>query len=138
MKSRFVQAHHNYYSISFSEGSIMSDTNKKESLLEAPIKVKGENEETMKEFNLSWAGKIFFAGAAAYILGRAMKQTLPIKIKGTPEQLRAITDAIISSKIFQKEINRPGASIDSVIEKLQLRNMSKEQFRRITNKQWPL
>ena len=116
----------------------MSDTNKKESLLEAPIKVKGENEETMKEFNLSWAGKIFFAGAAAYILGRAMKQTLPIKIKGTPEQLRAITDAIISSKIFQKEINRPGASIDSVIEKLQLRNMSKEQFRRITNKQWPL
>jgi len=118
----------------------MSDANKKEMLVEAPIKVKGEeNEQPIKEFKLSWAGKIFFAGAAAFISGKAgRKQKLPIKVRGTPQQMKAVVDAVVSSKKFQQELNRPGATVDSVIDKLRLRNISKNQFQQLTNKPWPL
>lgn len=108
----------------------------KDKILEAPIKVK---DEPLKEFNLSWAGKLFFAGAAAFILGKGLeKMNVPIKIKGNPEEIRAVVDAIMSSKRFQQELSRPGATIESVIEKLEIRNMTKDQFRRITGKAWPL
>lgn len=103
---------------------------------EAPIKIK---DEPLKEINLSWAGKLFFAGAAAFILGKGLeKMNVPIKIKGNPEEIRAVVDAIMSSKRFQQELSRPGATIESVIEKLEIRNMTKDQFRRITGKPWPL
>lgn len=117
----------------------MSDSNKEEVLIEAPIKVKGETDELIKEFKLSWAGKIFFAGAAAFILGSGgRKQRLPIKVRGTPQQMKAVTDAILNSKKFQQELNKPGATVDSVINKLRLRNLSKNDFQRLTGKPWPL
>jgi len=79
------------------------------------------------------------AGAAAYILGKGTQAiNLPIKIKGTPQQIQAITDAIVSSKRFQEEISKPGATVDSVIEKLRLRNLSKQQFETIVGLPWPL
>lgn len=117
----------------------MSDANKKEILSEAPIKVKNDNEQFINEYKLSWAGKIFFAGAAAYILGGVgRQQKIPIKVRGSTEQMKAIIDAVVSSKQFQQELNRPGATIDSVIEKLRLRNLSKSQFAALTGKSWPL
>lgn len=118
----------------------MSD-NEQEILIEAPIKVKGvDGKEPIKEFKLSWAGKIFFAGAAAYILGKGMshRAKIPIKVRGTPQQMRAVIDAVVNSKKFQRELNKPGATIDSVIDKLRLRNMSKQQFQQITGKPWPI
>lgn len=122
----------------------MSEESKVEKIVEAPIKVRGETEEFLREIKLSWAGKLFFAGAAAYIMGGAMKGgaqkkvKLPIKVRGTPQQMRAVMDAVISSKEFQRELSRSGATIDSVIQKLRLRNMTKNRFRQLTGKSWPL
>lgn len=112
-----------------------------EKIVEAPIKVKGENGENLKEIKLSWAGKLFFAGAAAFIMGKGMQKKrvkLPIKVRGTPKQMRAVIDAVVSSREFQREINRPGATIDSVVDKLRLRNMTKQRFAQLTGKPWPL
>ena len=122
----------------------MSEESEEQKIVEAPIKVKGETEEFLKEIKLSWAGKLFFAGAAAYIAGGVMKGgiskkvKLPIKVRGTPQQMRAVIDAVTSSKEFQREINRSGATIDSVIQKLRLRNMTKNRFRQLTGKSWPI
>lgn len=88
---------------------------------------------------LTWAGKLFFASIAAYLasdVAQAMK--LPIKLRGKPEQVKAIVDAITSSKDFQKEITKPGAKIEDVVKKLNLRNMSKDRFEQLTGKKWPL
>jgi hypothetical protein len=63
---------------------------------------------------------------------------LPIKLRGKPEQIRAVTDAITASKEYQREIKKPGASVESVIQKLNLRNMSKERFRELTGKNFPI
>jgi hypothetical protein len=115
----------------------MSDKPQKP-ILEAPIKPT-ESKEKLNEFSLSWAGKLFFAGAAAYILGKgAQRMRLPIKVRGNPGQMRAIVDAIISSRRFQQELSRPGATIDGVINKLNLRNITKQQFRSLTGRNWPL
>jgi len=106
-------------------------------LEEAPIKVKGEK---LDEIKLSWAGKLFFAGAAAYITGKGLQQKvkLPIKVRGTPQQMRAVVDAIVSSKEFQREVGKPGATIDSVVNKLRLRNLTKQRFQQLTGVPWPL
>jgi len=107
-------------------------------IMEAPIRVSGE--EQLNEIKLSWAGKIFFAGAAAYIAGKGLQQKikLPVKVRGTPKQMKAVIDAIMGSKEFQQEIGRPGATIDQVIEKLQLRNLTKARFRQLTGLPFPL
>lgn len=122
----------------------MSEESEEQRIIEAPIKVKGETKEYLKELKLSWAGKLFFAGAAAYIAGSAMKGgghgnvKLPIKVRGTPRQMRAVIDAVTSSKEFQREINRSGATIDGVIQKLRIRNMTKQRFYQLTGRSWPL
>jgi hypothetical protein len=99
--------------------------------LEAPV--------VLQEWQLSWAGKIFFAGAASYITGTGLsKVRMPLKIRGTPAQMKAVVDAIVGSKEFQREITKPGATIDSVIQKMNLRNMTKQRFQDITGKAFPI
>lgn len=102
---------------------------------------------TLQETNLSWAGKIFFAGLAFYLAGAGMQKfsttttpipKLPFRIRGTPAQIEAIISMILASKTFQQELNRPGATVQSVIKKLNLQNMTKEKFKQITGKKWPL
>ena len=98
--------------------------------------------------NLSWAGKLFFAAVASYLGVFAYKGVdaefdnqvpkLPIKLRGSKEQIKAIIDVITSSSEFQKEINKPDATVDSVIQKLNLKNLNKDNFYKITGKKWPL
>jgi hypothetical protein len=107
-----------------------------------------EQQLQLQEASLSWAGKIFFAGVAAYLAGIGLQRVagavkaeppkFPFKLRGTPEQIRAVVDAILASKSFQQELKKPGATVQSVIDKMNLRNMTKERFRQITGKNWPI
>lgn len=93
----------------------------------------------VNEAKLTWAGKLFFASVAAYMasdIAKAMK--LPIKLRGKPEQIKAVVDAITSSKEFQREISKPGAKVEDVMQKLNLRNMSKERFKQLTGFDFPV
>lgn len=119
-----------------------------EMLSEEDKKQLNESFENLQELKLSWAGKLFFAGVAGWLGATAVKgfkqgmstppPRLPIKIKGTPDQIKAIMDAIYGSKAFQSEISRPNATIESVIEKLKLRDLNKRNFERLTGKAWPI
>jgi hypothetical protein len=118
-----------------------------------------DTKKQLNEIRMSWAGQIFFAGVAAYLAGKAYKAvkklnnedigdntsdtgtkipSIPIKVKGTPEQIQAITNAIVTSKEYQDEITREGATIEGVLEKLKQRNMAKNDFLKRTGKIWPL
>jgi len=121
------------------------------------------NKKILNEIKFSWAGKLLFAGIAASLasgflrgVAKGMKENegdttagtdmsvaknipkIPLKIRGTPEQIKALKDTITASKEFQEEINKPGATIEGVIEKLKLRNETKQQFEQITGYPWPL
>jgi len=107
-----------------------------------------EKKEPLNEIQLSWAGKLFFAGVASYLAslgidkltggGNLPPPRLPFKIRGTPQQINAVVGALVASKAFQQELKRPGATVESVIQKLNLKNMTKERFRAMTGKPWPL
>lgn len=95
-------------------------------------------QQVLNELKLSWAGKLFFASAAAFIANDLMKtMKLPMKIKGSPEQVKSLVDAITSSKDFQREINKPGAKVEDVVKKLNLKNMNKDRFKQLTGKDFP-
>lgn len=88
--------------------------------------------------SLSWAGKLFFASLASYMAGDALTKIMPIKLKGTPDQVKAVVDAVAASKAFQTASKEPGATVDSIINKLNLKNMNAQRFRALTGKNWPL
>jgi len=88
----------------------------------------------INELRLNLLGKVFFVAAAAWIVGKACN----LKIRGTNEEVQAVQNALMSSRRFQDELNRPGASVDSVMEHLGLKHASAREFERILGVPWPL
>lgn len=102
---------------------------------------KGLDKDTKKKLNelkLSFGGKLFWSGVASYLAGGAMKKLkLPVKVRGDKKKMKAMIDALVASKSFQDELKK-GKSIDQIVDKLKLRNVSKQDFERITKTKWPL
>ena len=93
-----------------------------------------KKEEMLKEFKLNLMGKLFFASAGAWLIGKLTN----IKIRGSAEEVRAVANAMLASKRFQEELNKPGASVESVVAKLNLKHASAKEFERILGVPWPL
>lgn len=87
--------------------------------------------------SLSTTGKIFFAAVAAYLAGKVSSGAF-LKLRGTPDELRAVADAIVASKAFQDELKKPDATIDSVIDKMNVKNTTAAKFQEITGNKWPI
>ena len=85
-------------------------------------------------FKLSLPGKLFMAATAAWVLGKATK----LKIKGTKQEINALANALKASKRFRTELQKPGATVDSVMNKLGLKHARGKEFERITGVPWPL
>lgn len=100
-----------------------------EGLKEQPVV---ENQINELKFNVM--GKLFLASLGAWFVGHATRT----KLRGSPEEIRAVANALMSSRKFQDELNRPGATIDSVMAKLNIKNMSAREFERIFSVPWPL
>jgi len=88
----------------------------------------------INELKLNLLGKIFFTAAAAWLVGRAVN----MKIRGTPHEVQAVANAMMASRLFQQELNRPGATVESVMQKLDLKHASSREFERILGVPWPL
>ncbi len=86
-------------------------------------------------FKLSAVGKLFFASVIAGVL---FGKKSPFKLRATPQQVKAMTNALIASKAFQDELKKPGATVDTVIQKLNLRHLTAAEFERTTNRPFPL
>jgi len=85
-------------------------------------------------FRLSTVGKMFLAGMAGYVLG----QQTGLKVRGTPEEVDAIKNALMASRRFREELSVPGASVETVIQKLKLKHASAREFERVLKVPWPL
>lgn len=60
------------------------------------------------------------------------------KLRGNRNEISAIANALMSSRKFQEELNRPGASVESVMEKMRVKEMSASTFERVFGVRWPL
>ena len=84
-------------------------------------------------FQVSTIGKIMLAGIAAWMVGKASR----LKVRGTQQEVSAIANALRSSRRFQDEIRKPGATAQSVIQKLNLAKAYGRDFQRILGVPWP-
>jgi len=93
------------------------------------------NDETLNEGGyLNLTGKIFLASLGAWLVGKVINT----KVRGSRDEIQAVTNALMSSKKFQDELRRPGASVESVMEKLRVKQMSASEFERVLGVRWPL
>lgn len=88
----------------------------------------------LNELSLNLLGKVFFASCAAWVAGKFIN----LNIRGTQAEVNAVTNALMSSKRFQDELRNPGATVDSVIKKLNIKQMSAQQFQSVLGIPWPL
>lgn len=84
--------------------------------------------------SLSFTGKMFLASLGAWAVGKYVGT----KIRGSQDEIEAVTNALHASRKFQDELRKPGASVDSVVEKLRVKNMSASEFERVFGVRWPL
>lgn len=88
----------------------------------------------LNELHVNLLGKIFLASIAAWVVGNATN----LKIRGTPREINALSKALRSSRVFQKELYKKGATVRSVMDKLRVKQMSARDFERVFNIKWPL
>lgn len=88
----------------------------------------------LNELHTNLLGKIFYAAVGAWLIGKATG----LKMRGTPDEVNAIANAMTSSRRFQDELSRPGATVESVFEKLALKNASRAEFERKLGISWPI
>ena len=92
------------------------------------------NEGIFDNLEITTVGKIFLAGVAASILGKLSG----IKVRGTPDEIETLKDALLASKRFQDELHRPGATVQSIMDRLQLKHVSAAEFEKVLGIPWPL
>lgn len=94
---------------------------------------------TTKDINegLTWAGKLFFTTLATN-LANDSGRILPMKIKATPEQIKALAEIILTNKEVQDELKKPGASVESVYMALYKQVANREKFKSIFGQDFPL
>jgi hypothetical protein len=86
-------------------------------------------------YKMSSLGKVFFASLLASITSG---QRSPFKVTGDQRKLDALVQAIESSKKFHDETIRPGATVESIIRALDMKNVSARNFAQIFGTPWPL
>lgn len=87
-----------------------------------------------EEVYSSLTGKLLLASIGAWLVGKSVNT----KIRGTQQEIRAIANALMSSKRFQAELRRPGATVESISQKLKLKHTSAVEFERVLGVRWPL
>ena len=103
--------------------------------LEELVEDKTQKNEILEEmFYLNLTGKIFLASLGAWLAGKLVN----MKLRGSQQEISAVANALTASRRFQEELRKPGASVESVIDKLRIKQMSASEFERVLGVRWPL
>jgi ACT domain-containing protein len=92
------------------------------------------DKKVLSELHVNLLGKLFLGACAAWVIGKVTNT----KIRGTEEEVNAVYNAMVASRRFQNELQHPGATVSSVMDKLKLKNASAQEFERILGIKWPL
>lgn len=88
----------------------------------------------LNELKLNLLGKIFFSAVGAWLVGKKVN----LKVRGTPEEIQATQNAMMASRRFQEELERDGATVESVMQNLGLKHAAAREFEKILGVPWPL
>jgi len=102
---------------------------------EDPVEEKATKGDLIEEmFYLNLTGKIFLASLGAWLAGKLVNT----KLRGSQDEITAVANALMASRRFQEELQKPGASVQTVIDKLRIKQMSASEFERVLGVRWPL
>ena len=94
-----------------------------------------ENVDDLNEgYYVNLTGKLLLASLGAWLVGKVVNT----KIRGNQDEMTAVANALMASRRFQDELHRPGATVQSVIEKMRIKQMSASEFERVLGVKWPL
>lgn len=97
--------------------------------------MESDKEDVLNErLYVNLTGKLLLASLGAWLVGKVVNT----KIRGNEDEISAVSNALMASRRFQDELNKPGASVQSVIEKLRVKQMSASEFERVLGVKWPL
>lgn len=96
-------------------------------MMEGPISI-------FDDTNITVVGKLFLAGIAAATLGFPTH----LKVRGNPDQVVAIKDAIQATRAFQDELKRVDVTVQQIMDKLEAKNQAAQRFTQATNLPWPV
>jgi hypothetical protein len=90
---------------------------------------------SVQTYKMTTLGKLVFA---SLLTSMATGNKSPFKLSGDPRKLDVLSKVVQSSKRFQDEIKRPGATVDSVVRAMDIKNMDAGVFRSVFGATWPL
>lgn len=93
-----------------------------------------KDKQQIDEAGRNLSGKLLFATIGAMLVGKS----IDTKLCCTNEQLAVIASALKNSKLFQEELHRPGASVNSIIGRLGAKHVSAAEFEKTFRIPWPL
>jgi len=82
----------------------------------------------------SLLNKIMSVALGASALGRPIN----IKIRGTSAEIESMSSALTSTKNFHEELARPGATVESVMKRLNAKHESVKECESALGCRWPL
>lgn len=88
----------------------------------------------INELHVNLLGKLALLAIAATVVGKVTN----VKLRGTKQEIDTISNAIVSSRRFQEEISKPGATVQSVMSKLGMKQMSAKEFERLLGIPFPM
>jgi len=89
----------------------------------------------MNNYKMTTLGKLFFA---SLLTSMTTGQKSPFKVTGDQKKMEVLAKVVQSSKKFQDELKRPGATVDSVIRQLDMKNMDAKAFETTFGVKWPI
>lgn len=89
----------------------------------------------LSSYKMTTIGKLFFASLVASMM---TGQRSPFKIGGDKRKVDSLVRAVQSSKRFQDEIRRPGATVDSVVRSMDLKHVDAKNFENLFGAPWPI
>lgn len=97
-------------------------------------KTDSENETLIEGAYINLTGKIMLASLGAWLVGKFVNT----KLRGNRDEIQAVANALMASRRFQDELRSPGATVQSVMDKLHVKQMSASEFERVLGVRWPL
>lgn len=88
----------------------------------------------LDELKLNLLGKVLFAAVGSWLVGRPTN----LKVRGAPEEVQAFRGALLATRSFQEELERPEATVESVMQKLGLKHGAAREFEKIMGMRWPM
>jgi len=93
-----------------------------------------EGKSLLSEREMPTMSKILLYVVGSWLVGKTIK----LKLRGNQKQISALTAALLSSKKFQDELKKPGATMTSIVQCLKDKNADAQRFENTFGIKWPV